>query len=192
MEENIKVGIAVATTGLIRMETVISLIQTCTLGIPVEAFFAKGMLHSNRLKLVLQCLKTKCTHVLFVDSDMQLQPDSLPRLLEHKKDIISVTYNTKTTPSLSVVKLLGENGERVEGNIPIELFECQSVGFGCTLIDLKIFEFIPMPWFVLGYEEDNVSPMTEDVYFCTKARDAGFTVWCDPTIKTGHIGDYIY
>jgi hypothetical protein len=98
----------------------------------------------------------------------------------------------KQIPTLSIVKLLGENGERAEGNIPTELFECQSVGFGCTLIDLKIFEFIPMPWFILGYEEDNISPMTEDVYFCTKARDAGFTVWCDPTIKTGHIGDYIY
>ena len=28
----------------------------------------------------------------------------------------------------------------------------------------------------------------EDFLFCDRARDAGFEVWVDPTIKLGHIG----
>jgi len=32
----------------------------------------------------------------------------------------------------------------------------------------------------------------EDVYFFRKAKKAGFNVYCDFSIKIGHIGDYIY
>ena len=191
--DEIKVGVGLPTNGYVKTETAGSLAELCTKGIPLQVFLSKGsMLHSMRTNLVLMALKNKCSHILFVDSDMKLHPDSLPILLGHKKDIVSFNYSAKALPREPVVKLLGANGERVVGEIPKELFECSAVGFGCTLIDLRIFEFIPLPWFVFGYLDDGVSAVGEDVYFCEKARANGFEVWCDPTVRTIHVGDYEY
>jgi hypothetical protein len=32
----------------------------------------------------------------------------------------------------------------------------------------------------------------EDVNFCKRANEMGLEVWCDPTIRIGHIGEYLY
>jgi len=34
--------------------------------------------------------------------------------------------------------------------------------------------------------------VSEDVFFCKKAKETGFTVWCDPTIKCDHIGSTVF
>ena len=45
------------------------------------------------------------------------------------------------------------------------------------------------PYFDFNYKGKEVG---EGVYFCLKAKDAGYEIWCDPTMDIGHIGEYIY
>jgi GT2 family glycosyltransferase len=197
--DDIKVGVGIPNTGSINMETCVSIIEMIDGRLPLEFFFSRGsMLPYMRFKITLDALKAKCTHLLFVDSDMKFPRDTLQKLLSHKKDIVSVLYNTKENPPNSVVKFMDGDKRIVGGTFQRddfpELFECYAVGFGCTLIDLKILEHIELPWYSFEWEVDkkNTQMTGEDVYFCVKARKAGFTTWCDPTIQTGHIGDYTY
>jgi GT2 family glycosyltransferase len=53
---------------------------------------------------------------------------------------------------------------------------------------MEVFEKLEKPYFTL----DESRPAMEDVVICEKAREAGYDIWCDPTIKIGHIGTYIY
>ena len=71
------------------------------------------------------------------------------------------------------------------------LIACHGIHMACTLIKREVLEVVaennkeePNPWF-----GSQASVFGEDVIFCRRAREAGFDVWCDPTVKCNHIGD---
>ena len=51
---------------------------------------------------------------------------------------------------------------------------------------------VSQPHFGYKWYENGMVKMSNDWFFCEKARELGYEVWCDPTIKLGHIGDYDY
>ncbi len=141
---------------------------------------------SSRTRLVQQALETTSTHILFIDSDMLFPRDVITQLLAHKKDIVGVKYNKREFPLVEVSKPL----EKAEET----LYQAQYVGFGLVLINLDVFrnEKLKLPWFNFGRDDKGGHIMGEDVWFCYTARDAGYEVWIDPTIKMGHVGEYAY
>jgi hypothetical protein len=193
LENELKIGIGLPSTGVMRVETAASLISIiATSKIYTQVMFTKGsVIPQSRNKLVKDSIREGFTHIFFIDTDMILPPDTLTRLLSHKKPIVAASFNFKKLPLSSVVKLMGKNGEIVGGELPSELFECYAIGTGCSLIDVSVFKEIDHPWFLFDYDKDG-ELITEDVFFCDKARAKGFSIWCDPSIKTGHIGDYVY
>lgn len=151
---------------------------------------------SNRTWLVRYALESGATHLLFVDSDMLFPADTIPKLLAHKKEIVGIKYKKREFP----VKWVYQPLEGVPES-ETELFKVAHVGTGLMLIDLSIFKTLgqpknegerPTPWFSFGRDSQGALAMGEDVWFCNVARDAGLDVWVDPTIKVGHIGEYIY
>jgi GT2 family glycosyltransferase len=194
LKNNIVLGIGTPTlSGEIRMETVVSMFDTTsTANFPVAIFFAKGsILPDNRKKLVVDALRARCTHLLFLDADIELEKGTVQKLLAHDKFIIGGNIHKKSLPKQDTTKLLGKNGEAVIGELPNKLFECHSVATACMLIKMEVFREIDKPWFLFEYDrEGNLTG--EDVWFCKQARKKGFEIWCDPTIEIGHIGDFIY
>jgi len=69
-------------------------------------------------------------------------------------------------------------------------FTVDYTGFGWVLIKNGVFEKLPYPWFapkMQVFESGEVQDMCgEDVSFCLDAMDAGYEIWCDPTIRVGH------
>ncbi len=52
---------------------------------------------------------------------------------------------------------------------------------------------MPRPGFWLEADVPGESEhMSEDVWFCRKARSLGYEVWVDPTIVVGHIGVKVF
>ncbi len=140
----------------------------------------------NRTALVKESIAMGATHLLFVDSDMYFASDTLTRLLAHDKDIVGVEYNKRQFPLEPVLKPLGETSKT-------EIYKAGYAGTGLMLIKLSIFEKMTTdPWFNMGRDAEGKTTMGEDVWFCNVARDAGFDVWIDPTVKCGHIGEFIY
>ena len=140
---------------------------------------------SSRTWLVNEAIKNGGTHILFVDSDMVFPPQVINRLLSHGKEIVGVQYNKREFPLKGVYEPLGEKSET-------ELYKAKHVGTGLMLIDLSIFTKLGSPWFNFGRDSQGALALGEDVWFCNTARDAGHDVWIDPTILTGHCGEYTY
>ncbi|MCC6740530.1 MAG: hypothetical protein IT452_15905 [Planctomycetia bacterium] len=71
------------------------------------------------------------------------------------------------------------------------IVECNGVAMGCTLWRTDLFRRLPPPWFVTvaGWfpEQGGAMAMTQDLYFCKKAREAGRTFAVDMRVKVGHI-----
>lgn len=142
----------------------------------------------NRNKLAHIALEEGYSHILFVDSDMTFNPDTLTKMLAHDKDILGLAANHRRFPLQSVVKPLNE--EDINKPLPTELFEAQSCGTGVMLIKTEVFKNLPEPWFKFTYE--NGERIGEDVNFCLSAREAGYKIYVDPTIPVRHIGEYLY
>jgi hypothetical protein len=191
-----KICIAIPNMGSVKTETMVALINNMVPP-PCDLYLAHielSNLPQAREALVVTAHKENCTHVWFVDSDVNFKGDTLKKLLAHDKDIVGCNYNTKQLKPfrISTVKFLeGDHYINVQPkDFPKKLFKCGALGLGMCLIKMPVFDKIPLPLFV--FEREAKEWVGEDVYFFRKAIKAGFDVWCDPTIPMGHIGEYQY
>lgn len=148
----------------------------------------------SRNMIVEHALEIGYDYILWVDSDMILPKDTLLKLMERDKDIVSGVYSYKLLNTENcVAKRFIATEEDTYEDIPIKeiqqhkgLIEVDGVGFGCVLTKASVFENMEKPYF--KYEAD----MGEDIYFCRKAQKAGHQIWLDTDILCGHIGSVNY
>ncbi len=133
-----------------------------------------------RNELVEFFLKTKCTHILFLDSDTIMPRDGLPRLLSHNKDVVSGIYALRVGEhqiAVSACMSTGENPPYKTITVPETLTRVDAVGAGCLLIKRNVFSRIKRPFF------DGTS---EDFFFCENCRKHNIDIWIDPSVKAKH------
>ncbi len=169
-----KLGIGIPSAGGCRVETALSLTTASWFtGVPMQCLTYIGCyIHIGRESIAKQALDNECSHLLFVDSDVICQHDSIARLMAHNVDIVGARYNKKVSPPEAIVK-----------DEILTLSPVQFVPTGFLLINCDVFRKMGAPYF--SFEDGAES---EDVYFCNKAIANGYEVNCDPTILIGHIG----
>lgn len=132
----------------------------------------------NRTWLAVKAIREGATHLFFVDDDMIYEEDTLERLLEHDKDIVGAAYANRRGDG----DVVGEISES-EG----VLKEVSALGGGCVLIKKEVFEKLSQPWFWYEINDAGAVTMSHDWWFCKKAKEEGFEIWLDPTIRPKHI-----
>lgn len=147
--------------------------------------------NENRVKIAVEAMGNNCDYLLFVDSDMVFDGDVLDRLIARDKDIIGVNYNCRFLPLETTVRFK-EGDKFVFPEVPKDLFKCDAVGTGLMLVKIPVFFRVPQPWFKLEFTDYGSLKVGEDIWFCEQAQRVGYEVWCDGTIKVGHLGEYIY
>lgn len=133
---------------------------------------------------VFQAIRDGATHLMCIEDDTFPPLDAIARLLAHNKDIVCGWYPKRQPGPRVGVPIILRDGIRQTFDTPDEttdLVELYTVPMGCTLIKTSVFERLEMPWFV------TTAQLSQDSFFSQKARDAGYTLWCDPTIRCEHI-----
>lgn len=172
----------------------------------------RQMIEMARNGIVIEALKNNVTHVLMVDDDNPIPPDTLEKMLEDDKDIVIAPILSRNPNSKGIHDLCAFYKEEVDG---IKLYnhieEFRDDGFlhridgggtGCMLIKIEVLaklysiysghifertrEVFSKPITVNG-KEYKERTMSEDVLFCERAIDLGFEVWLDSRIKPLHI-----
>ena len=191
---NTKICIGIPTAGTVKTKTLFSIIRMFKQSsfeyiiVTPESCYV----HWSREYIVQRAIERKCSHVLFIDSDMFFEGNAAEQLLKRDKDIIGVQYNLRQLPAISTLKVTDESGNKIQEEYPDGLLKCIAVATGFLLIKTSVFEKLSEPWFFFESNDKGEVVYGEDMWFCQKARRAGFDIWCDTTIKVGHIGDYIY
>ena len=150
-------------------------------------FFDRSHMPIDRVRnnLVEEALKEGCTHVLFLDSDIILEPDSVLRLLWHRFPIVSGVYPDRGGRGNAWKD--GKNCWVEKGSIIVD--EC---GMGCCLIDSRVFERVPAPW--LSYDYDSLhapEAPSEDISFCLPPFQNVRTDFSSKPISEMEIGDKV-
>ena len=159
------------------------------------SFLIGSLIYESRNTLCKQVITHDCDYVLWLDSDMVFEPNILQKMLKHMedgRDIVTGLYFRRRPPFTPVIfkDITFDEDEHghVEGyeDYPEdELFEVAACGFGCVMLRKEVLLDLLLnyrTWFNPMYGAG------EDIAFCVRARELGYKIWCDPSIKLGHYG----
>lgn len=168
-------------------------------------FKPNSLVYDSRNLISLTAIENHFDRVMWFDSDMMFQPDTLQTLHDDMDnigcDMVTGLYVKRYSPVepvlYSVIEepVRDETGRLVKNITPYSNYARNSVfpvagcGFGCVLTSVKLLKevwdkfgpaFNPFPW------------AGEDISFCHRVNLLGHQIWCDSTVSCGHIGNYVY
>ena len=200
----------------VKVSTMISLIklvqQLGKSGIQVSINTMKSpLIHQARNYLTSVFLTTDFTHLLFVDSDVEFEPEAVLRMLVAKKDVICTPYRVK---SLDVNQKMYTVELKKDAPLePGDLIEITAGPTGIMLIHRDVFKKIiekfpelkiknsvfPQPgpdheyyynFFEFTFNEGYAAG--EDVSFCKLVQKTGFKLYANTASFTKHHGSYAW
>ena len=131
--------------------------------------------------------------LMWIDSDIAWKPEDFIKLYESDKDIISGAYLLATGEVVAYKEQAGQPYTYEEVLKMQEPVEVSGTGFGFICIKQGVFEKLSRPWFQSTPvtvksegEEFTFQMMGEDLSLCYRAKEAGFKIWFDPTVRVMH------
>jgi len=146
----------------------------------------------DRIVMVANQIIPRPTHILFIDSDVIPRQKTLKKLLSLNKDIVSgavpicqdgkFKWNVSTEEKFTPIPV---DPQASNWGLPNDQFKIESCGFGIVLVKTEVFDELEWPYWKDEYKQ-GYRTVGQDIYFCHKAREAGFDIWCDPMVKCSH------
>jgi cellulose synthase/poly-beta-1,6-N-acetylglucosamine synthase-like glycosyltransferase len=141
-------------------------------------------------------------YIVWIDSDMVWSPQQIEKLISNGVDICSGLYLMENGQQMPVVKEWDIEYFKEHGTFKFltpsdltndDLIKVVYTGMGCMVVRQGVYESVSYPWFepqttTFGNVVDFAS---EDVSFCLKAQQQGFTIYVDPTVRCGHLKERI-
>lgn len=131
------------------------------------------------------CAEMHGDWIWFVDDDHTFAADVLRKLLARKVDLVTALCLRRQQPFLPI-PCVDDDFMDLARYGPDELVAVDHAGTSGMLIRRAVVEALEPPWFELSHEPDG-RPVSEDVFFCRKARAAGFDVHVDMGARLGHL-----
>lgn len=131
-------------------------------------------------------------YLFAVDHDVTFPPDTLIKLLQHDKDLVTGVYRQRIEPQQ--IEIFDTNYQRMSleqlyaGKSDTNLVNIGGCGFGCVLVKKEVIAGIGYPQFEYHVALDHENTISEDTDFCMKAMKKGYSLWCDRSVLCGHIG----
>lgn len=137
--------------------------------------------------------------LIWIDSDIEWQPEWFFKLLDHPVDVVGGTYRKKGDREEYVLRQIDKNTPDTQTG----LIEVHGLGTGFLRMNRKAMQYLwdtnksyidkkdnkerRMIFDVIIADNDL---MSEDIYALQKLIDGGFKIWLDPSMTCSHIGPY--
>lgn len=144
---------------------------------------AGTLVYLARDKLARKAVNDGYTHVLWLDSDMVFGDEIVEDLTFINQDFVCGAFQARRPPYNSCVFKTLKPQERVK-DYGLEPFRVEGCGMACTLVSTEIMKAVLMQFGTCFVPMEDFG---EDLAFCVRARKLGYQIWCDPTVRVGHI-----
>ncbi len=181
------------------IEHLMNLVKPCEC---MYKFGYTGLVFDARDEACQVAINGDYTHVLFLDSDMAIEPEALVKALKRDTDILTGLYFKRRNHHDPVIykaidqRQYQENGAvkyhgyaSTETDIEREYFPVEGCGFGFVLVKVEVLKAMHkdyVSWF------EPIPGMGEDLSFCQRLKEYDYTIMCDTTINLGHYGEYVF
>ena len=220
-----KVYVATPCYDSMRVETCVSLLDTFSAlgGAGIECKFKTvrtSLVTHGRNLLTAGFLNSGFDYMLFVDADVEFQPEAVMRMLVPEKDVVCTPYRVKEDKMKFAVKFKDKDWIKV---LPFDMVEIEEGPAGLMLIKRVVFERLmdKHPELKINFNESTRMKMNkeigaeddaidrymynfwdttfrldtgewkgEDLSFCALAKDAGFKIYANLDSGTTHHGSW--
>jgi hypothetical protein len=155
-----------------------------------------------RNEMTAAFLGSKYTHMMWIDADILFEPEDVGKVWNLEADIGVGCYAMKKQDKQWFAAWKG--GELIKDLDQFkEPIEVDYAGTGFMLIKREVIETLAKvspsyegqvcrvpALYMTPIHEDGFE--SEDYHFCRIAREAGFKVMMDPSVRLGHIGQYCF
>jgi hypothetical protein len=156
--------------------------------------------------LAQDMLESDCTDLIFIDSDINFEPEDVLRLMawtsDPKKGIVAGVPRTRSEDVVYIATLDHDDNNQLTMN-GMGLVRAKRVATAFMMVRREVFETLEREhpeWqyrdtkadrsltCMFDFMKTDEGYIGEDFLFCDRARAHGYEVWVDPTIKLGHMG----
>ncbi len=157
--------------------------------------------------LAQDMLESECTDLLFIDSDINFEPEDVLRLMswasDPKMSIVAAVPRTRSENKVYIATLDHDKDSNDLTMNGMGLVRAKRVATAFMLVRREVFETLAEKHPEWQYDDVRVGRrltcmfdflltpegyIGEDFLFCDRAREHGFEVWVDPSISLGHMG----
>lgn len=149
-----------------------------------------------RNEIALKALEQGADWIFWLDDDMLFPADVLMKLIRHPEAIVigltllRCTHDGQFRPIWADRPVEHRDGKVIWAAVdeirtgPNGLMPILSGTGGGVLTRRAVFETMAAPWWQMGQYDPEM--FFEDIYFYDRAREAGFSIWGDPSVRFGH------
>lgn len=187
---SMRLMIAVPTTDYMHADFVKSLValtgRLMKNGIAVDTRIHAGTLvYIARDKLAKAAVNEGFTHVLWLDSDMVFNDKVVDDLLFCQKEMVCGAFVSRRPPYGPCVYTSIATGDiRKVESFGAQPFRVAGCGFACVLTEVELLKAVLLEYSTCFTPTDYYG---EDLAFCWRAGQIGREIWCEPTVRPGHI-----
>ena len=148
---------------------------------------SESLVYDARDKIAMDALASEVDYIMWLDSDIIYPPNIIRKLMSRNKDMITGIYHKRTVPFTPCIYKLEEDKLKPYLDYPEDkLFQIEAAGFGCMLMKAKVIKAVHDKFGGCFFPVNGVGG--EDLSFIRRAKDVGIDVWCDSSVKCGHVG----
>lgn len=166
------------------------------------AYSASSLVYDSRNGLARKAICERFDRVLWLDSDMRFSPDLFRKLsddLDEGRDFVSGLYFTRKPPYKPVIFKKAGYEQINNGVKPIaeayyeypkdSVFEVEAAGFGGVMMNTSLLAEVEKNF---GLPFSPIMGFGEDISFCLRVKELGKKMYCDSSVKMGHVGQFVY
>ena len=163
----------------------------------------EGTVWRSRQDVLVEFMKSKCTHLFSVDDDIDVPGDSIIKLVEADKDIIAGLYRLKSLSYYAPAVRLQDSSEVAwrEALKRQGIEEAIYVSTGCMMVKREVFTDLINKYPELTYTRNVTGDpawglympyihtwecLSEDWAFCQRAIDKGYKIFVHCGIQCAH------
>ena len=174
----------------------------------------ESLITRGRNILTAMFLESDCTHLMFVDADIEFQADDLLRMMAYDKPIMAAAYPKKALPIQYAINFKFINQEKKQIRIENGAVEVLDASTGFFLVKREVIEKMMQAYPELHYRNDsNIDEkfnkycysffdtihdpednryLSEDYTFCRRWQKLNGEIWLDPNTKLNHVGTHSF
>jgi len=202
----VRLAIGVPTTGFTRIEWVESVLEmqkalmadrNLKVDHVVVLYFCSSVIPKNRMRIVDMARRAKCTHILWIDDDMRFPPIAAKALIKGMQQnpemlILGANCIKRKYPIEWMASQFDDTEVKSWGKHGIE--QVRYTGNSFVLVNMKVYDIIPKPWYAFAWHNHSEDFGTEDVFFMEMARQHGINTYIDHDVSQliHHIGINVF
>lgn len=146
---------------------------------------AGTLVYIARNKLACKAVNEGFTHVLWLDSDMVFHEKIVEDLTDNGKEMICGAFVSRRPPyGACIYSSIERNKIEKVKDFGLTPFRVDGCGFACVLTTVELLQAVLQKYGTTFQPTDYYG---EDLAFCWRVKSIGREIWCDPTVRVGHI-----